>query len=348
MNDNLADIFSFLELVKAHRRARRGKGGKKEIIQCELDLAKQLVDMRERTLSGKPLGRYHSFRIFEPKEREINALNYEGRVLQHCLCDQALGPVIEPRLIYDNAACRAGKGTHFAVYRLSGFLREHYRRCGQSGYFLKCDVRKYFASIDHAVLKQKLAKLPFSGEVRTLISAVIDSFSDSPGKGLPLGNQSSQWFALYYLDSLDRLIKEKLRIKHYVRYMDDCIIVHPDKRYLHECLQVLRSHVHSLALAFNDKTQIVPLKKGVGFLGFNFRLTSAGKVLRTVRTGAKHRHLRYVKRRRREAEAGRLEYGSLSESLNSICAHLAHGHAHYFSERLRAEAFGLKPASAPS
>ncbi|MBQ7503123.1 reverse transcriptase [bacterium] len=342
MEENLADIFSFLELVKAHRRARRGKGGKKEIILCELDLAKQLLDMRERTLAGKALGRYHSFRIFEPKEREINALNYEGRVLQHCLCDQVLAPVIEPRLIYDNAACRAGKGTHFAIYRLSEFLREHYRRCGQSGYFLKCDIRRYFACIDHDVLKQKLARLPFSGEVRRLIDGVIDSFRDSPGKGLPLGNQSSQWFALYYLDSLDRLIKEKLGFKHYVRYMDDCIIVHPDKRYLQECLDILRAHVRSLALDFNGKTQIIALKKGVGFLGFNIRLTETGKVLRTVRAGAKHRMLRYIQRRCREAEAGRLDYELLSESLNSICAHLAHGHAWYFSNRLQARVSSLR------
>ncbi len=334
MNDSLDTIFGFLDLVQAHRRARRGKGGKKEVILCELDLAKQLVDMRKRALSGESLGRYHSFKVFEPKEREINALNYEGRVLQHCLCDNVLAPIIEPRLIYDNAACRIGKGTHFAIYRLSKFLREHYRSYGQKGYFLKCDIRKYFASIDHAILKEKLTKLPFSNEVRRLVYAIIDSYSDGPGRGLPLGNQSSQWFALYYLDSLDRLIKEKLQIKHYVRYMDDCLLVHHDKEFLQKCLETLRNHVQSLNLDFNEKTQIIALKHGAGFLGFDFRLTNTGKVLRTVRAGAKHRITRYLKKRRREVECGKLERESLEQSLNSIRAHLEHGHAWHFIRKI--------------
>lgn len=137
-------------------------------------------------------------------------------------------PYLEPRLIYENAAYREGKGTHFALNRLEKFMHEHYKKCEASGYMLKFDIRKYFNSIDHEVLKKKLSKF-LDEEVKKLLYYIIDSFEYTPGRGLPMGNQTSQWFALYYLDRLDRYIKEKLRIKHYVRCMDDGVLLSPSK-----------------------------------------------------------------------------------------------------------------------
>lgn len=333
MDISIADIFSFLDLVQAHRLARRGKNGKREVVTCELDLAYRLLAMRERVLAGEPLGTYKAFKVYEPKIREINALDYEGRILQHCLCDNFLAPLLEPRLIYDNAACRVGKGTHFAQGRLSQFLREHYRRYGNHGYAMKCDVRHFFASIDHAVLKRKLARLPISPEQLTLLERVVDSFQDSAGRGLPLGNQSSQWFALYYLDSLDRLAKEKLRLPWYTRYMDDIIVIHPDKDYLRHCLAVMREHLRELRLEFNAKTRLMPLSQGVAYLGFIFRLNSRGKVVRTLRAAAKHRLIRYLGRRRRELAEGQITAEKYGEIVTSIRAHLVHGHTWHFAQR---------------
>lgn len=108
--------------------------------------------------------------------------------------------MLEPRLIYDNAACRMGKGTHFAMDRLSKFMRNHYRQHGIDGYFLKYDIRKYFDNIDHEILKNKLSKIFDEPELCTFLYKIIDGFEKTSGKGLPLGNQSSQWFALLYLD----------------------------------------------------------------------------------------------------------------------------------------------------
>ena len=130
--------------------------------------------------------------------------------------------------------------------RLSEFLRKFYRQYGTRGYFLKCDVRKYFDNIDHKVLKQRLAAFP-DERVRDLLFMIIDSHNKDTGKGLPLGNQTSQWFSLYYLDPIDRLIKEKYRIKYYTRYMDDLILIHEDKEYLKEVLTGIRAFAEKYA-----------------------------------------------------------------------------------------------------
>lgn len=125
------------------------------------------------------------------------------------------------------------------------FLHDFYKKNGANGYFLKCDIRKFFDNIDHLVLKQKLSKVIEDERVLTLLYQIIDSFEVAPGKGLPLGNQTIQWFAIFYLDGFDRLIKEKLRIKYYSRYMDDCVLIYQDKKYLcylHENSAVMKTY----------------------------------------------------------------------------------------------------------
>ena len=166
---------------------------------------------------------YYHFTIHDPKVREIYALHYRDRIVQHSLCDNILAPYFETHLIFDNAACRTGKGTLFAINRLNRFLHEHYRKSGTKGYFLKCEIRKFFDSIDHRKLKDKLNAVVDDPRTLRMLYQIIDSYQVSPGKGIPMGNQTSQWFALYYLDGMDRLVKEKHRIRHYTRYMDDCL-----------------------------------------------------------------------------------------------------------------------------
>lgn len=142
-------------------------------------------------------------------------------------------------------------------------MHDFYEKNGENGYFLKCDIRKFFDNIDHLVLKQKLSKVIEDDRVLTLLYQIIDSFDVTPGKGLPLGNQTSQWFAIFYLDGFDRLIKEKLRIKYYSRYMDDCILIYQDKKYLCYCLEQMKQCAKELKIDFNEKTEIFPLKNGV-------------------------------------------------------------------------------------
>lgn len=144
------------------------------MILFENNLAENLAVLSERLRNGSYRPQpYYSFYITDPKERRIDALHYADRVVQHAVCDEALSKLMEPRLIYDNdnAACRIGKGTHFAMERLSGFLRDYYREHGSGGYILRYDIRHFFESIDHTVLKQKLQRV--IGEEALYLTAVF-------------------------------------------------------------------------------------------------------------------------------------------------------------------------------
>lgn len=319
-------LTEFENIYRAYRQSTRGKHQKNEVIQYENNLHMQLWYLQERLKRRAYVpGGYRKFMIYDPKEREIQALSFADRVFQHLLCDTILRPYFEPRLIYDNAACRQGKGTHFALNRLELFFRRHYKAHGANGYILKFDIRKYFPSIDHAVLKEKLSRFP-DEEVKILLYRIIDSYCADTGKGLPMGNQSSQWFALYYLDRLDRLIKEKLRIKGYVRYMDDGVLIHESKEYLQECLKQMQELIAQERLEFNQKTQIFPISQGVDFLGWHFYLTDTGKVIRRLRTSNKKRFKRRLKAFRKQYAQGTKTLSEITQSLNSYQGHLKHGH----------------------
>jgi retron-type reverse transcriptase len=323
----LDKISSFDNLLKSERKIACGKRKKKPVARFEQDLGYNISKLSDELKSGKyRVSKYHSFKVYEPKERNIQALRFRDRIVQNCICEQILRPWLEPRLIYDNAACRVGKGTHFAMRRLTAFLADFYKHNGVDGYALKIDVRKYFDNIDHKVLKKRLQRFPTSGGVR-LLCGIVDSYNADTGKGLPLGNQSSQWFALYYLDSLDRLIKEKFRIKYYTRYMDDMVLVHHDREYLRSVLRELRAFARDeLKLEFNDKTQIAPLSQGIDYLGFRFYLGRNGKVVRRLRGTAKTRLKRNLKRLKIAYANGGMDWDDVKTRLQCYRAHLSHGH----------------------
>ena len=331
------ELYSFENLYTAHKAARKGKRHKREVIAFEMNLAENLCQLQRelQTRTYRQRGYYH-FMVYEPKARSIYAPYYIDRVVQHCLCDNILAPVLEPRLIYDNAACRVGKGTHFAIHRLSHFLTAHYRRHGASGYFLKCDISKYFDHINHEWLQQKLARAFRDPDTFSLLRNIIGSYEKSPGKGLPLGNQCSQWFALYYLDSLDRLVKERLRVRHYTRYMDDFILLHESKEVLQSCLDEIRTHCAALGLELNQKTQIFPIKNGVDYLGWHHYLTNTGKVVRKLLLPSKQRLRRRMKGLQSGYAERRLEWDDVKRSIVSTDGHLRHGNAY----RLRAKVVG--------
>lgn len=320
-------IYQFDNLYQAYKMAARCKRTKIEVIKFELNLAENLWSLHNE-LESKTYhsGGYHKFMIYDPKEREIQALSFRDRVVQHSLCDNVLAPYFEKRLVFDCAACRKNKGTHFAINRLSGFMREFYKTHKTNGYFLKCDVRKYFDSVDHDVLKYLLRKYPDKDILRFLYQ-IIDSYNADTNKGLPMGNQSSQWFALYYLDKIDRTIKEKYKIKYYTRYMDDLILLHESKGHLQSCLKELTDIAENkLKISFNEKTQIFPVSEGVDYLGWRFYLTESGKVIRRLRTSNKRRFKRRLKAFADKYSRDEMTLEEIQRSLASYRGHLSHGH----------------------
>ena len=329
-------VYDFDKLYEAYKKCRRGKLHKTEVIQFELNLSEELVRLQEE-LEEKTyrIGKYDKFMIFDPKKREIQALPFRDRVVQHNLCDNIIAPLLESRLIYDNSACRKGKGTHFAMERLSGFFRDYYKSYGTEGYVLKCDIHRYFDSVDHKVLKTKLSRVFKDPDVYWLLESIIDSYGKTPGKGLPMGNQISQWFALYYLDGLDRVAKEKYRMKYYTRYMDDCVVICNDKEYLKQCLAAMEQYVEQeLLLKFNKKTQITTIKNGVDYLGFHFYMTGTGKVIRRLRASSKRRWKRRLKKIKRQYRENEVTLEEITRSIASYKGHLKHGHTYKLQKRV--------------
>ena len=235
-------ICDFPNLLDASRKARKGKRFHHPVAQFEVNLEKELLQLqRELTEKTYRPGAYHSFYISEPKVRMISAAPYRDRVVHHALCN-VITPILERSMIGDTYANRAGKGTHKAILRYQHFARQY-------PYALKGDIRKFFPGIDHELLKQSLRRKIGCAATLELIDTIIDGSNEQesvpgifPGddlftcqerkRGLPIGNLTSQWFGNYFLSSLDHFVKETLRCKGYVRYVDDFVLLHHDKTQL--------------------------------------------------------------------------------------------------------------------
>ncbi|MBX2844069.1 MAG: RNA-directed DNA polymerase, partial [Flammeovirgaceae bacterium] len=180
-------------------------------------LQEELFTLQQQLLSGNvQIGNYHYFTIYDPKERLICASSFPERVLQHAIMN-ICHPVFEKYQIYDSYACRVSKGTYAALEKAKQLAR-------QNTYFAKLDVRKYFETIDHNLLKLQLSHLFKDKKLLQIFIQIIDSYANAPQKGLPIGNLSSQYFANHFLGKADHYIKEQLQVKAYLRYMDDMVI----------------------------------------------------------------------------------------------------------------------------
>ncbi len=198
-------------------KASKGKRGKADCRRFGDDLDRNISGLRAELLSGEVrVGDHHFFRIHDPKERLICAASFRERVLQHALMN-VCEPIFERATIFDSYACRKGKGQLAAVTRALDYTRRH-------DWFLKMDVRKYFDSIDHEVLRRLLAGRFKDARVLAVFDRIIDSYNTEPGRGVPIGNLTSQHFANFYLGPLDRHVKEDLGRRVYVRYMDDFVV----------------------------------------------------------------------------------------------------------------------------
>jgi len=325
-------LYDFDNLYQAHRRAKLGKGGSRDVVAFDMGLSAELWELANDLLHCRYRpSPYLHFTVFEPKVRSISAPSYRDRVLQHCLCDTIIAPTLENRLIHDNAACRVDKGTHFAIRRFSAFLTAHVRAHGTAGYLVKADIRHYFASIDHGILKTLLRRAFTDPDVVAILDAIIDSYhtDGQPGTGLPLGNQTSQWFGLLYLDGLDRLVKERLHIRGYSRYMDDMVLVVGSKAEAVATLDAMREHIeHERRLAFNAKTEVRPLAAGVTYLGWRFLVTDTGTVVRRLDSKKKAGLRRRMRAMRKRYQSGKLAASDYRTRVESMAAHLAHGHTY--------------------
>lgn len=254
-------IVDYENIRLAYYKAQKGKRLKKDVLIFRKNLDLNLKQLQKSLIDEQVnVGVYHFFRIFDPKERLICAAAFKERILHHAVMN-VLDPLFEKFQIYDSYACRKGKGTHGALHRALYFTKR-YR------YFIKFDVRKYFDSIDNAQLMLLLRKKIKDRKVLRLLGSIIGSYQISPGRGLPIGNLTSQYFANFYLGYADRLIKESLGIRGYIRYMDDMILWSDSMTRLQTVKGILESF-----LANDFRLQLKPAysnccHSGVPFLGF--------------------------------------------------------------------------------
>ena len=281
---DLAAVADLGNLYRAFRLAARGKRLRPDVCAFEQDLDTHLATLRESILRGElEFGKLHRFRIFDPKPRIIHAPSFRDRVFHHALMAH-VGPVLDRALVDDTYACRPGRGALAAVHRVQHDLRRY-------PWFVKLDVRNYYASIDHAVLLGLLGRRFKNRGLQRLFRQLIVGFEVSPGRGLPIGSLPSQHFANYYLDGLDRLLLEELGVRGHVRYMDDIVFWVESRKQAGTNLGVVECWLESeRRLQVRDNPQINRSSCGVTYCGF--------RVLKGALRLTARRRGRYISRRR--------------------------------------------------
>lgn len=317
--------------------ARKGKRFKENVIQFEENIESEILKLQEelRSRSYRP-SPYREFTIYERKPRKISAAPYRDRVVHHALCN-IIEPLFEKSFIFDCYACRKGKGTHRAVDRFTEF-------CRKKRFILKTDIKKYFPSIDHEVLIEKIKGRIKCKDTLWLIKLIIDGSNKQepvndyfPGdtlfeplirrKGIPIGNLTSQFFANIYLNDLDHYIKEKLGCKYYIRYVDDLTLFDNDKKRLWEMKDQIKEFLHRDRLkVHSQKTFVAPVSIGIDFLGYRVFPTH-----RLLRKDTSMRFIKKLKEMKKLFGLGMINWNKVNASVQSWLGNAKH-----------ADTFGLR------
>lgn len=325
-------IISFLKLYKSLQNVKRGVTWKDSVALYTANGLKNTYKLRQDLLKGVySILPYFTFKVTDPKEREVMATQIRDRQFQDSLCRNYFYDEITKGFIRDNYACQRGRGVDDAIDRLEILLHKYYRKYGNNGYVLKCDIHHYFAETEHKVANLAVKERINNKQVVEAVSQIIYSFGD--GKNIGLGSPVSQLIQLAVLDNLDHLIKEKLHIKYYVRYMDDFILIHQDKEYLQYCLSVIKEELNKIHLTLNKKTQIFSLSQGIIFLQQRFYLTKTGKVIRLITQKNISHERRKLRRMQPKVQCGQLTIQNAVDSFLGWAAHAERKQAH--SNRLR-------------
>jgi len=275
------EIYSWQNLVNAYHKARRSKRHKDEVAEFEFNLEKELYHIQDSLKNRSfQFSGYTFFTIHEPKERLISCAPFKDRVVHHAICN-VLEPILDRSLIPDSYACRRGKGLHCAVRRGFYFFKN-------SKYVYKFDIQKYFYTIDHDILINKLERKIKDPNILVLLKVLLDTYTSSSEyyipfeqdtlfehgrkRGLPIGNLTSQIFANYYLSDFDHYMKEEMGCRNYIRYMDDILIFSDDNVFLRGIKEISKIKLEEYRLKINEnKNQIYKTQHGVNFLGFRYK-----------------------------------------------------------------------------
>ena len=320
---------TFQKLMEAHSRARKHKTYKNEVINFELNLENNITNLLNNIKNNKyKIGKYFQFKIYEPKERIINALPYKDRIVHQWYVEEFIKPYIVPKLINTTFACLKDRGTHKAVEEVQKQLRIYKRNYGDF-WILKCDVRKFFYNIDPYVLYEIMKK--YISDKKLLQFTYLLIFDNRLDKvGIPIGNYTSQFFANIYLNELDQYIKNVLHIKYYTRYMDDFVLILKTKNECKQAKEKTEKFLNNkLHLQLNDKSRVYPYKMGVNFCGY--RIFATHKLLRT---NSKKKIKNNVRKWNKKYANGTLNIQNAMQSLNSWIGHSSHCNSYKLKQKI--------------
>jgi RNA-directed DNA polymerase len=320
-NNKYEDIISLENLLLAWKEFLCGKKKKDDVLEFQRNLMANIIklhnELKDKTYKHGP---YQAFKINDPKPRDIHKALVCDRLLHHAVY-RILYPFFDTKFIFDSYSCRDLKGTHRAIKRFNDFVRKVSQNNSRQCWILKCDVRKFFASIDHHVLMEILKESIADQDILELLSKIIGSFySTAPGKGLPLGNLTSQLLVNIYMNKFDQYVKHRIKTKYYIRYADDFVFLSHDREELVKILSEITMFLtEKLKLSLHpDKVSIEAISSGIDFLGWvNF---IDHRVLRTV---TKKRMFRNI-----EQKEGN------KETVASYLGMLGHGNGYKLTEKI--------------
>ena len=334
------EIITFENILLATRKAQRGKRFRPNVLEFNFNLETEVINLqKELETKTYQTGDYKVFQLIEPKPRQISAAPYRDRVVHHALCN-VIAPIFEKAFIPDCYANRIGLGTHKALKRFTQFARS-------SRYILQCDIKKYFASIDHEILKQMMRQKIKCPDTLWLIDLIIDrSNLQEPvltyfvgddllapltyRKGLPLGNLTSQFFANIYLSQFDHFVKENLKAKKYLRYVDDFALFSDDRDFLKSANLEIESYLSQIRLLLHPaKTHLFETKYGANFVGFRILRDRISVISKNVRRGRKR--IKYLLKKIKLQKCSIIE---LYCSIQAWKGHLQHGNTWKLQQQL--------------
>ena len=323
-------------LLIAWDKFKKGKREKTDVQIFERHLEDNLFRLHQDLIHKKyKHNKYIGFYVRDPKVRHIHKALVQDRIV-HQVIFQCLGPIFEETFIFDSYSARIKKGTHRAVNRLKIFTRKIDQTYGHC-FVLKCDVKKFFFSLDHQILLEIISQRIKDPDILQLIKIILKSFlselsTKREPKGTPIGNLTSQLFANIYLNELDQFIKHKLKIKYYIRYTDDFVIIHQDKEYLLNIKNQISDFLkNKLKLSLHpNKVEIRKYKQEIDFLGYITLPRS-----RMLRTKLKRRIFKKLKQRTEQFKNNEIKEETLMESFNSYLGVLGHADSYQLEQKLR-------------
>jgi len=311
-------VFSYDHLLSAAKLCKRNVNWKASVQNFCREFHYNVFCIHEDLMSGKfKVKSSYEFDTYERgKKRHIRSVHIRERVVQRCLCDYCLTPIFEKTFIYDNSASIKGKGVHFTLNRLTTHLQRYYRKHGNHGYVLVFDFKDFFGSISHEIIMNMVKERITDERIIEIIQLFVDMYDGDVGLGL--GSQISQVFSLVAASPIDHLVKDKFRVKHYIRYMDDGIIIHHDKEFLVGLLEEIRGMAHELGLELNEsKTHITKLENGFTFLKKRVSMSESGKITVKISRKSVTRMRRKMKKFRKMLDSGVLDYEAIRIAYDS-------------------------------